>query len=109
MIEAWFEGLKPDAFMTISQWSDQYRFLSPKSAAEPGRWRTERTPYLREIMNQLSPHQRAQRVVFMKGAQIDGTEDGNNLDWICYPYGSRANDGHCVHGGDGQTEFKTAD
>ena len=68
--------------MTISEWSDAYRFLSPKSAAEPGRWRTERTPYLREIMDQLSPHQRAQRVVFMKGAQIGGTETGNN--WIGY-------------------------
>ena len=61
--QAWFEGLKPDAFMTISEWSDEYRFLSPKAAAEPGRWRTERTPYLREIMDQLSPHKRAQRVV----------------------------------------------
>lgn len=79
---AWFEGLKPDAFMTISEWSDEYRFLSPKAAAEPGRWRTERTPYLREIMDQLSPHKRAQRVVFMKGAQIGGTEAGNN--WIGY-------------------------
>ena len=80
--QAWFEGLKPDAFMTISEWSDEYRFLSPKAAAEPGRWRTERTPYLREIMDQLSPHKRAQRVVFMKGAQIGGTEAGNN--WIGY-------------------------
>lgn len=80
--QAWFEGLKPDAFMTISEWSDEYRVLSPKSAAEPGLWRTERTPYLREIMDQLSPHKRAQRVVFMKGAQIGGTEAGNN--WIGY-------------------------
>lgn len=80
--QAWFEGLKPDALMSISEWSDEYRFLSPKAAAEPGRWRTERTPYLREIMDQLSPHKRAQRVVFMKGAQIGGTEAGNN--WIGY-------------------------
>ncbi|GEM_PF-4767087 len=46
--QAWFEGLKPDAFMTISEWSDEYRFLSPKSAAESWCWRTERTPYLRQ-------------------------------------------------------------
>ena len=79
---AWFEGLRPDAFTTVSEWSDTYRVLSPKSAAEPGRWRTERTPYLREIMDQLSPHTRARRIVFMKGAQIGGTEAGNN--WIGY-------------------------
>ena len=52
------------------------------SAAEPGRWRTERTPYLREIMDQLSPASAVQRVVFMKGSQIGGTECGNN--WLGY-------------------------
>ncbi|MFC1348152.1 MAG: hypothetical protein G8D60_01495 [gamma proteobacterium symbiont of Phacoides pectinatus] len=50
----WREGLRPDPFLDVSQWSDQYRMLSPKSAAEPGRWRTERTPYLKEIMDCLS-------------------------------------------------------
>jgi len=30
--QAWFEGFKPDAFMTISEWPDEYRFLSPKAA-----------------------------------------------------------------------------
>ena len=79
---AWLGGINPDAFMTISEWSDLYRYLSLKSAAEPGRWRTDRTPYLREIMDELSPHKRAQRVVFMKGAQIGGTEAGNN--WMGY-------------------------
>ena len=66
----------------MSQWSDQYRVLSPKSAAEPGRWRTERTPYLKEIMDCLSVSSPVQRVVFMKGAQVGGTEAGNN--WIGY-------------------------
>lgn len=56
--------------------------LSSKSAAEPGQWRTERTPYLKEIMDCLSPHNPMQKVVFMKGAQIGGTECGNN--WIGY-------------------------
>jgi phage terminase large subunit GpA-like protein len=80
--QAWSNGLKPDPFLTVSQWSDQYRILSSKSAAEPGRWRTHRTPYLKEIMDHLSPHSPVQRIVFMKGAQIGGTECGNN--WIGY-------------------------
>ena len=47
-----------------------------------GRWRTERTPYLREIMDCLSPASPVQRVALMKGAQIGGTECGNC--WIGY-------------------------
>lgn len=78
----WREGLRPDPFLDVSQWSDKYRVLSPKSAAEPGRWRTERTPYLKEIMDCLSVSSPVQRVVFMKGAQVGGTEAGNN--WIGY-------------------------
>lgn len=79
---AWREGLTPDPMLTLSEWSDQYRVLSSKSASEPGRWRTSRTPYLREIMDCLSPTSAAERVVFMKGAQIGGSECGNN--WIGY-------------------------
>ncbi len=56
VIDAWQLSLKPDQLLTISEWADEYRTLSPKAAAEPGRWRTERTPYLREIMDALSPH-----------------------------------------------------
>ncbi len=82
VIEAWQLSLKPDQLLTISHWADDYRTLSPKAAAEPGRWRTDRTPYLREIMDALSSHCPTQRVVFMKGAQIGGTEAGNN--WIGY-------------------------
>ena len=78
----WQKGLTPDPFLTISEWADRYRMLSPKAAAEPGRWRTKRTPYLKEIMDTLSPHSPYRRVVFMKGAQIGGTEAGNN--WVGY-------------------------
>jgi phage terminase large subunit GpA-like protein len=51
--------------------------LSQRASSEPGRWRTERTPYLREIMDCLSPASPVQRVALMKGAQIGGTECGN--------------------------------
>lgn len=78
----WHQGMTPDPVFKVSEWADRYRMLSPKSASEPGRWRTERTPYLREIMDQLSPASPVQRVVFMKGSQIGGTECGNN--WLGY-------------------------
>ncbi|MBL0319785.1 MAG: phage terminase large subunit family protein [Alphaproteobacteria bacterium] len=78
----WRSGLTPESFLAVSEWADRYRMLSSKSAAEPGRWRTSRTPYLKQIMDNLSPHSPVQRIIFMKGAQIGGTECGNN--WIGY-------------------------
>jgi len=75
-------GARPDPLLTISQWADQYRTLSQRASAEPGPWRTDRTPYLREIMDCLSPASAIERVVFMKAGQIGGTECGNN--WIGY-------------------------
>ncbi len=79
---AYLEGLRPDPVLTVSEWANRNRFLSGKAAAEPGPWRTARTPYLQEIMDCLSPSSPVERVVLQKGAQIGGTECGNN--WIGY-------------------------
>ncbi len=80
LIRAWGRGLTPDPWLTVSEWSDTHRWLSSRASAEPGRYRTERTPYMRAIMDALSPSHPAQRVVFMKAAQVGATEAGNN--WI---------------------------
>lgn len=79
---AWREGLTPDPLLSVSEWSDRHRILSSKASAEPGRWRTHRTPYLKAIMDCLSPTSPVERVVFMKGAQLGATEAGSN--WIGY-------------------------
>lgn len=79
---AWREGLTPDPLLTVSEWSDRHRMLSSKASAEPGRWRTSRTPYLKAIMDCLSPTSAVERVVFMKAAQLGATEMGSN--WIGY-------------------------
>jgi len=76
------EGARPDPLLTVSEWADSYRTLSQRASAEPGPWRTDRTPYLREVMDCLSPSSPVETVVLMKGAQIGGTECGNN--WIGY-------------------------
>ncbi|HYD30137.1 MAG TPA: phage terminase large subunit family protein [Azospirillaceae bacterium] len=73
----WREGLTPDPALTVSQWADRHRILSPRASAEPGRYRTDRTPYMRAIMDALSPSHPARRVVFMKAAQVGATESGN--------------------------------
>ncbi|MDL5036682.1 phage terminase large subunit family protein [Comamonas sp. Y6] len=79
---AWREGLTPDPLLTVSEWSDRHRTLSSKASAEPGCWRTSRTPYLKAIMDCLSPTSPVERVVFMKAAQLGATEMGSN--WIGY-------------------------
>lgn len=79
---AWRDGLTPDPLITVSEWSDRHRMLSSKASAEPGRWRTSRTPYLKAIMDCLSPTSPVERVVFMKAAQLGATEMGSN--WIGY-------------------------
>ena len=79
---AWREGLTPDPLLSVSEWSDMHRMLSSKASAEPGRWRTSRTPYLKAIMDCLSPTSAVERVVFMKAAQLGATEMGSN--WIGY-------------------------
>ena len=78
----WRDGLRPDPLLTVSEWADAHRYLSPRASAEPGRYRTDRTPYMRAIMDALSPSHPARRVVFMKSAQVGATEGGNN--WIGY-------------------------
>jgi phage terminase large subunit GpA-like protein len=79
---AWREGLTPNPILTVSQWADQHRVPSSLAESEPGRWRTRRTPYLRDIMDSLSPSSPVERVVFMKGAQVGATEGASC--WIGY-------------------------
>jgi phage terminase large subunit GpA-like protein len=80
--EGFLDGLRPEQPLTVSEWADQYRKLSSKASAEPGPWRTDRTPYLREPMDCLSSESPIQRVVMMFAAQTGKTEAGSN--WLGY-------------------------
>ena len=78
---AWRRGIRPEPPIPVSDWADRHRILPPTSA-EPGRWRTDRTPYLRAVMDALSTASPYERVVLMKGAQTGGSEAG--LNWLGY-------------------------
>ncbi len=78
-LDALAEGWEPDPILTVSAWADRHRILSSSVSAEPGRWRTSRTPYLREIMDSISSHNGTRKVVLMKGSQIGATEAINNI------------------------------
>ena len=79
---AFMDGLRPEQPLTVSEWADANRRLSSKASAEPGMWRTSRTPYLREPMDCLSSDNPVQRVVLMFAAQTGKTEAGSN--WLGY-------------------------
>ena len=54
LLRAW-AAVSPLAASTVSEWADRYRMLSSRAAAEPGCYRTKRTPYMKDIMDALSP------------------------------------------------------
>ena len=74
LLRAWGGGLKPDPLLTVSEWADRYRMLSSRAAAEPGRYRTRRTPYMKEIMNTMRcaecPGDSASMISFMYGVRL---------------------------------------
>lgn len=74
-------GVRPRGLLTVSQWADRYRELQTGSNL-PGRWNTDRTPYLREIMDSLSEHSPVSEVCFLKSVQVGATECLFN--WIGY-------------------------
>jgi len=80
--KSFLDGLRPEPTLTVSEWADEHRLLSSKASAEPGPWRTDRTPYLREPMDCLSSSSSVQRVVMMFAAQTGKTESGSN--WLGY-------------------------
>ena len=45
ILRAWRRGMRPDPDLTVSEWADAHRMLSSRASAEPGQYRTSRTPY----------------------------------------------------------------
>jgi phage terminase large subunit GpA-like protein len=72
----------PRRALTVSAWADQHRELTGKQASERGRWRTSRTPFLREIMDCLSASSRVTDVVVKKSSQVGVTE--LTVNWLGY-------------------------
>lgn len=64
---------KPKAPMSVSEWADTHRVLAPESSSEPGPWRTDRVPYMREIMDAVNDP-RYPEIAIMASAQVSKTE-----------------------------------
>lgn len=62
---------RPD--LTVSDWADRHRILTTATSAEPGPWRTDRAPYMREIMDSITDVN-TEEVAIMASAQVGKTE-----------------------------------
>mgnify|MGYP002525186948 CR=1 FL=1 len=73
-MKAW----NPPPRLTVSEWADRYRKLSPESSAEAGQWKTDRAPYQKGIMDACNDRD-IETIVVMSSAQIGKTEILNNI------------------------------
>lgn len=69
---------EPPKKLLVSQWADQHRVLDPATSAEPGPWRTYRTPYLKYIMDTFC-NTEIEQVVFQSCTQVGKTETILNI------------------------------
>jgi len=75
-------GLEVEPDLTVSEWADAHRKLTSRSSAFVGQWQTDRFPFLRAIMDDLSASSPVERVVVSSGRQIGKTETA--LNWVGY-------------------------
>jgi len=66
----------PPPTMSVADWADEHRYI------DGNRYRTSRTPYVRQVMDCLSPFHPARHIVWEKGVQLGATTVG--LNWIGY-------------------------
>jgi len=80
--DAFIEAIQPPLNLTVSEWADAERQLTRHSSSEPGQWRTDRVPFLKEPMDLLSPcEKRIRRVVLIFGSQ-SGAKTECGLNWL---------------------------
>lgn len=70
---------RPRPMQLVSQWADAHRILSSESSQIVGQFKTSRTPYLREPMDDLSVGSSVEKVVLMFPSQSGKTEAAVNF------------------------------
>ncbi len=70
--------------VTPSVWAEKHRYLTSDVSTLQGKFNYDLTPYLREVVDTLSPYHPAKIVAIMKAAQIGFTEGVmvNGILWI---------------------------
>src|SRR5437868_8912509 len=72
------QSFSPPPKLTVSEWADEYRVLSPEASSEPGKWSTARVEPSRGIMDVFSDPD-IEIITCMVAAQTVKTEVINNV------------------------------
>lgn len=72
------QKLTPPDDLTVTEWAEKNRRLSSEASAEPGPWRTERTPYLRAVMDSFTDPV-IRHIVMVAASQVGKSEFINNV------------------------------
>lgn len=74
----WFDIFRPPPRLTVSEWANEFRFLSQESSSNPGKYNSEMTPYAVAWMDSVNDHT-ASGTVLMVASQLGKTEVINNI------------------------------
>ncbi|MES2995891.1 MAG: phage terminase large subunit family protein [Verrucomicrobiota bacterium] len=74
----WMKVFEPPPRMTVSEWADRFRFLSPESSSNPGKYSSAMTPYAVEWMDSANADN-VTGIVLMVASQLGKTEALNNI------------------------------
>jgi Phage terminase large subunit (GpA). len=67
------KNFAPPESLTVAEWADRNRRLSPENSAEAGPWRTSRTPYLKEPMEAFNDP-KVHKIVMVAASQVGKSE-----------------------------------
>lgn len=70
-------AMTPPDDLTVSQWAEKKRILSSEASAESGKWRNDRTPYLREPMDAFTDP-KITHIIMVAASQVGKSEFLNN-------------------------------
>lgn len=68
------DAIRPRGRISASVWAEKHRRLKQGTTPQPGRWRNDYLPWITEILDAFEENPAAEGWVFMKPAQIGGSE-----------------------------------
>ena len=67
-----YAAMRPPPPVTLTEWAEAHRVIPPP-ASEPGPYRSDRVPYMRDIMTAMTDKS-VRKVVVMKAGQLGASE-----------------------------------
>ena len=77
--ETLISSFQPKVKKSIAEWMEDPGISLPSNVSEPGRMNINRTPYMRDILEKMSPSDPTKEVVLVFGSQMGKTTIENAL------------------------------